>query len=124
MHSREFKMNDRTIIIICGAGIVSGKEIVSLLLGAGLRAEGWSPRFVTSMWSDGRFVRRLEEDGFKYDRLHIGFISASLSRSALLMTLTQLKCWPALIYRYTRLMADACPRIVIHTNWHHALLLL
>ena len=109
---------------MCGAGIVSGKEIVSLHLARGLRDAGWNPEFVTSSWSDGEYVRRLKHDGFKYQRLRMGFISASLRLDPLLMTLDQLRFWPALAYRYTRLIKATAPRTVIHTNWHHALLLL
>ena len=115
---------DHTIEIVCGAGIVSGKEIVSLHLARGLRGAGWNPEFATSTWSDGEFVRRLEQDSFKYQRLRIGFISASLRLDPILMTLDQLRFWPALAYRYTRLIKATAPRAVIHTNWHHALLLL
>jgi glycosyltransferase involved in cell wall biosynthesis len=113
-----------TIQIVCGAGTVSGKEIVSVLLAQGLRDAGWSPEFITSRWGDGEFVRRLKHDGFKYQLLRLGFISASLRISPLLMTLDQLRFWPALAYRYNRLINSTTPRAVIHTNWHHALLLL
>src|ERR1700675_2884618 len=115
---------DRTVEIVCPAGIVSGKEIVSLHLARGLRDAGWHPEFVTSSWGDGEFVRRLERDGFKYQRLRLGFIPATLRLDPLLMTLDQLRFWPALAYRYTRLIKAKAPRAVIHTNWHHALLLL
>src|SRR3979411_2391793 len=90
------------VLIVCGAGIVSGKEIVSLHLARGLRDAGWNPQFVTSKWSDGEFVRRLEKEGFKYQRLRIGIISASLRIVPLLMTLDQLSYWPALAYGYSR----------------------
>jgi glycosyltransferase involved in cell wall biosynthesis len=113
-----------TVLIVCGAGIVSGKEIVSLHLARGLRDAGWNPEFVTSSWSDGSFVRRLEQDGLKYQRLRLGFISASLGLDTLLMTLDQLRFWPALLYRYARHIKATAPQAVIHTNWHHALLLL
>ena len=113
-----------TIELVCGAGIVSGKEVVSLLLAQGLRDAGWKVEFITSLWGDGEFVRRLDERGFKYSRLRIGFISASLRIEPLMMTLDQMRYWPVLAYRYTRLIAVAEPRAVIHTNWHHALLLL
>jgi glycosyltransferase involved in cell wall biosynthesis len=112
-----------TVLIVCGAGIVSGKEIISLHLARGLRDTGWNPEFVTSSWSDGEFVRRLEQDGFNYQRLRLGFISATLRLDPLLMTLDQLRFWPALAYRYTRLIKATAPDAVIHTNWHHALLL-
>jgi glycosyltransferase involved in cell wall biosynthesis len=112
-----------TVLIVCGAGIVSGKEIVSLHLARGLRDAGWNPQFVTSSWSDGEFVRRLEQDGFNYQRLRLGFISATLRLDPLLMTLDQLRFWPALAYRYTQLIKATASHAVIHTNWHHALLL-
>jgi glycosyltransferase involved in cell wall biosynthesis len=113
-----------TVLIVCPAGIVSGKEIVSLHLARGLCDAGWNPEFVTSSWGDGEFARRLEQDGFKYQRLRLGFISASLRLDPLLMTLDQLRFWPALACRYTRLIKATTPRAVVHTNWHHALLLL
>ena len=39
---------DRTVLMVCGAGLVSGKEIVCLLLARGLRDAGWNPEFMTS----------------------------------------------------------------------------
>ena len=72
----------------------------------------------------GEFIRRLERDGFEYQRLRIGFISASLRIAPLIMTLDQLRYWPALAYGYGCLIKSSEPRAVIHTNWHHALLLL
>lgn len=117
-------MQSPNVQIVCGAGIVSGKEIVSLLLARGLRETGWNPEFVTSRWGDGEFVSRLEQQGFKYRSLRIGFISASFRIVPLLMTLDQLRYWPALAYGYNRLINSTAPQAVIHTNWHHALLLL
>lgn len=115
---------NRTVQIVCGAGLVSGKEIVCLLLARGLRDAGWNPGFMTSRWSDGEFVQRLERDGFKFDLLRLGFISASPRLAPALMTLDQLRCWPALAYGYMHRVAATSPRVIIHTNWHHALLLL
>ena len=113
-----------TVKIVCGAGYVSGKEIVSLSLACGLREAGWNVEFVTSQWGDGEFVRRLDQDGFKYQRLRIGFISTSLRIKQLIMTLDQMRYWPALACGYVSLVGAAAPRAVIHTNWHHALLLM
>jgi glycosyltransferase involved in cell wall biosynthesis len=113
-----------TVCIVCGAGMVSGKEVVSLSLARGLRSAGWNPQFITSRWNDGDFVRRLEGDGFSFGLLRLGFISASLQPAPLLMTLDQMRYWPALAYGYTRLVAATAPRAVIHTNWHHLLLLM
>jgi glycosyltransferase involved in cell wall biosynthesis len=113
-----------TVCIVCGAGMVSGKEVVSLSLARGLRSAGWNPQFITSQWNDGDFVRRLECDGFSFGLLRLGFVSASLRAKPLLMTLDQMRYWPALAYGYTRLVAATSPRAVIHTNWHHLLLLL
>jgi glycosyltransferase involved in cell wall biosynthesis len=115
---------NRSVQIVCGAGLVSGKEIVCLLLARGLRDAGWNPEFMTSRWSDGEFVRRLERDGFKFDLLRLGFISASPRLKPALMTVDQLRYWPALAYGYLRRVAATSPRAIVHTNWHHALLLL
>jgi hypothetical protein len=52
------------VVIVCPAGIVAGKEIISLALARGLRAQGWDPEFVTSSWNDGEFIRRLESEYF------------------------------------------------------------
>jgi glycosyltransferase involved in cell wall biosynthesis len=112
------------VLIVCGAGIVSGKEIVSLHLARGLRDAGWNPQFVTSKWGSGDFVRRLENDGFAYQRLPLGFISKSLRVEPMLMTLDQLRYWPSLAHGYVQAVKKIAPRAVIHTNWHHVLLLL
>jgi glycosyltransferase involved in cell wall biosynthesis len=117
-------MTTGTVSIVCAAGMVSGKEVVSLALARGLRSAGWDPRFVTSRWSNGDFVRRLQCDGFPFELLRLGFVSASLRTEPLLKTLDQMRYWPALAYGYRRLVTATAPRAVIHTNWHHALLLL
>src|SRR5262249_7304336 len=110
--------------IVCSAGIVSGKEIISLHLARGLRASGWDVEFMTSRWGDGEFARRLKHDQFKFQLLRLGFISASLRLAPILMTLDQARYWPALAYKYYRLIATRKPLAVLHTNWHHALILL
>jgi len=114
----------RTVQIVCGAGLISGKEIVSLHLGRGLRDAAWNVQFVTSKWGDVEFIRRLEHDGFAYQRLRLGFISVTPRIEPLLMTLDQLRFWPALVGGYMRLVKRTDPQAVVHTNWHHTLLLL
>jgi glycosyltransferase involved in cell wall biosynthesis len=119
-------MNDagRRIQIMCAAGLVSGKEIVTLTLAKGLRERGWDVQFITSSWCAPEFIRRLEAEKFVYRQLRIGFISASLRIDPLLMTLDQLRYWPQLASRYRKLIARTSPAVVLYTNWHHALLLL
>jgi len=113
-----------TVSIVCAAGMVSGKEVASLCLARGLRDAGWNAEFMTSRWNDGEFVRRLESDGFAYEFLRLGFVSASLRAKPLLMTLDQMRYWPALACGFNHLVSSTAPRAVIHTNWHHLLLLL
>jgi hypothetical protein len=43
------------VAIICGAGIVSGKEVMALELGKGLRDVGIEVQYVTSRWARGEF---------------------------------------------------------------------
>src|SRR5207244_3822385 len=61
---------------------------------------------------------------FTYQSLRLGFISGSLRIEPILMTLDQMRYWPLLAYGYVRAVKKIAPRAVIHTNWHHALLLL
>lgn len=112
------------IAIVCGAGIVSGKEIMALELGQGLREAGLAVHFVTSRWGSGEFGRRAEAASFSTDRMWLGYISATRRVSEIRMTLDQMRRWPELVIAYLRFLRAFRPDKVIHTNWHHALLLL
>jgi len=111
------------VAIVCGAGIVSGKEVMALELGQGLREAGIEIHFVTSRWGSGEFGRRTEAAGFPTYRLWLGFISATLRLDCIWMTLDQLWHWPALFIRYRQFLKKVSPTKVVHTNSHHALLL-
>ena len=111
------------VAIICGAGIVSGKEIVALELGKGLREAGIEIHFVTSRWGSGDFGRRAEALRFPVSRLWLGFISATLRLAPIWMTVDQIRRWPALLMGYRRFLREVKPAKVIHTNWHHSILL-
>ena len=110
-------------LIICGAGIVSGKEIMALELGQGLSQRGRSVHVITSFWNNGDFPNRLKQLQIPTHILPIGFISATLTKRNLEMTLEQMRRWPALLYGYSRLLQLLTPQKIIHTNWHHLLLL-
>jgi glycosyltransferase involved in cell wall biosynthesis len=109
--------------IICGAGMVSGKEIMALELGRGLRQKGHSVAFVSSLWGDGAFHQRLAELGFTINPMRLGFISATLSIRCLWMTIDQLVRLPSLWLNYRKHLQYTNPEQVIHTNWHHLLML-
>src|SRR5882724_7565996 len=111
------------VAIVCGAGIVSGKEVMALELGQGLRESGVEVYFITSRWGSGEFGRRTEAAGFPTYRLWLGFISATLRLDCIWMTLDQLWHWPALFIGYRRFLKKVSPAKVVHTNWHHVLLL-
>jgi hypothetical protein len=85
-------MKTRKVYIICGGAYVAGKEIVSLVLGRGLRDAGFDPDFVTSLWTNGDFTRRLQENHFSYRALRIGFISATLRLEPLRCTCSYVTC--------------------------------
>lgn len=112
------------ILIVCGAGYVSGKEAMALELGQGLARNGEAVSFITSFWNNGDFIKRLEQAGLPNNRLPIGFISATLTAECLRMTAEQVLYLPSLLRGYGRLLRFLNPRRVVHTNWHHALLLL
>ncbi len=111
-------------LIICGAGIVSGKEIMALELGEGLVQRGRSVHFITSFWNNGDFSERLKRHELSVHILPIGFISATLTKRCLEMTLEQVRRWPGLLYGYSSLLRLLRPQKIIHTNWQHLLLLL
>jgi glycosyltransferase involved in cell wall biosynthesis len=111
-------------LIICGAGIVSGKEIMALELGEGLNQRGRSVHFITSFWNNGDFPNRLKQLRIPTHILPIGFISATLTKRCLEMTLEQVRRWPSLLWGYSSLVRRLRPQKVVHTNWHHLLLLL
>jgi glycosyltransferase involved in cell wall biosynthesis len=111
------------VSIICGAGMLSGKEMMALELGRGLRKAGHEISYVTSLWGDGKFLSRLNELGFTKACMRIGFISATLTLECLRMTADQLLRMPGLWLDYARFLKRETPDQIIHTNWHHLLVL-
>jgi glycosyltransferase involved in cell wall biosynthesis len=103
---------------------VSGKEIASLNLADGLRERGYDVNFLTSRWNNGDFQARLSTKTFPSKILPLGFISKSLDPYALKCTLHQLVFWPALALHFNSLVKRSQNQVLVHTNWHHALLLL
>src|SRR5262249_17163671 len=110
--------------IVCAAGYVSGKEITSLNLAEGLRERNYDVNFVTSRWNNGDFQARLSTNTFPNKILPLGFISKSLDPYSVKCTLHQLVFWPALALHFNSLVKRSRNQVIVHTNWHHALLLL
>lgn len=111
------------ILFVCGAGTVSGREIATLNLMEGLRQRGHDVRCVASTWGDGQFALRLSAQGIKHLSLPLGFISKTLSWSALWMTLDQLRRVPQLWTGFRRYRREFEPDIVVQTNFHHVFML-
>lgn len=112
-----------SILIVCGGGYVSGKEIVTLELGQGLAHSGQPVSVIASSWSNNDFVTQLRLAGLPARTLPIGFISATLKPKPMLMTGEQIWFLPSLLRGYARVLRTLTPRNVVHTNWHHLLLL-
>jgi len=112
------------ILIVCGAGYVSGLEVINLNLIEGFRQRGHDVRVLTSTWGDGDFVKRLEDLCIPYKRLPLGFISKTLSWSAIRMTLDQLLKMPELWLGYWHFVGDFDPDIILQSNFHHLFVLL
>jgi len=111
------------IAIVCGAGIVSGKEIMALELAKGLRDRGCEVEVVTSYWGNGEFRRRLQDEKLPTHILRLGFISATLNFESMQMTAHQMVFWPSLLMSYRQFLRKTKPDKIVHTNWHHVLLL-
>lgn len=112
------------VLFVSGAGYVSGKEIVTLTLAKCLRDEGRTVHVLSSTWNDGDFLRRLRQADLHHSTLPLGFISSTLVWNAMAMTAEQVGRLPELLWRYGRVLRTHRPHRVVHTNWHHALLLL
>lgn len=96
---------------------------MSLELAEGLCEHGRPVVCVTSRWGNGDFAARLQALGIPSYRMRLGFISATLSWDCLRMTADQMCRWPGLLWDYARFLREARPQRVVHTNWHHLLLL-
>lgn len=111
------------ILLICGAGIVSGKEIMSLHLLKELKRKGHNCFCIVSSWGSNDFRERLNEIEVPLYNLRIGFISKTLTWSAMRMSFIQVFFLPGLLVRYFFLKRRLKPDVVIHTNFHHTFLL-
>lgn len=111
------------ILFICGAGIISGKEIITLSLIEGLRAHGHEVRCITSTWGCDEFGKRLEANETPYIRTALGFISKTLTWSAVRMTIHQMLKMPRLWMDYKSYLREFEPDVVVQSNFHHAFVL-
>jgi glycosyltransferase involved in cell wall biosynthesis len=111
------------VILICGAGIVSGKEIMTLHLFREMKRRGHECFCIVSSWGSIDFRSRLTEIGVPFYNLRIGFISKTLTWSAIRMTMIQVFYLPGLLWKYASLNRRLKPDVVIHTNFHHTFLL-
>jgi glycosyltransferase involved in cell wall biosynthesis len=96
---------------------------MGLELGQGLHAAGMPVVYITSKWGDGSFNRRLDDIGLPHHRIRLGFISATLSLDCMRMTADQLIHLPKMLIDYRGILVRERPSRVIHTNWHHVLLM-
>jgi glycosyltransferase involved in cell wall biosynthesis len=100
-----------------------GKEVVTLSLLKGLRDRGHSVKCITSAWRDGKFEKRLRELSIPAITLPLGFISKTLSWPAIAMTLEQAWKLPSLWRGYRKAINSFKPHIVLHSNFHHVVVL-
>jgi glycosyltransferase involved in cell wall biosynthesis len=111
------------ILFVCGAGLISGKEIITLALIDGLRARGHEVACVTSTWGTGEFADKLVAGKTPHTRIPLGFISKTFSWPAIRMTLHQLLKAPRLWAGYRSYLRAFKPDVVVQSNFHHAFLL-
>ena len=97
---------------------------MALELGQALRVNGEDVVFLASCWNNNDFLTHLQIADLPAKTLHLGFISAKLTTRCLRMTGEQIWHLPELYWRYEHLLRAVKPKRVIHTNWHHLLLLL
>jgi glycosyltransferase involved in cell wall biosynthesis len=78
---------------------------------------------VYSSWNDGEFRKLLEDESIPSVSMPLGFISKKLSWTTAGMTLDQFRRVPSLWFKYRKVLSDFKPTIVVHTNFHHLILL-
>ena len=111
------------ILIICGAGYISGKEKVMFSLLKGFAKEEIIVNCITSTWGNGQFENLLVSEKISFSKVRLGFISKTLNWKAIRMTIEQAFYWPKLLYDYCKIIAAFKPDVVIHSNFHHLFLL-
>jgi len=111
------------IIVICGAGYVSGKEKIMFSLLKGFKDKGHEVFCITSSWGNGQFEELMISENIRYSKIRLGFISKTFNWKAIVMTLDQLRYLPKMFYDYSRIVSRFKPDIIIHTNFHHLFLL-
>src|SRR5690349_7300197 len=105
------------ILIVCGGGIIGGKEVMSLELARGLQTNSLDVHLLTSTWGTTDFQQRLAEGGIQFDLLPLGFISSTLTLQCLSWTYGQIERWSELVRGYKSLLQKIRPSKIIHTNW-------
>jgi glycosyltransferase involved in cell wall biosynthesis len=116
-------LKKKNVLVVCGAGIVSGKEIMTLQLLNSLKERGHDCYCITSDWGSDDFKKRLKDIDIPYSSIRIGFISKTFSWRAIRMTLHQGLYVPWMLMRYLSIVRKQKPDVVIHTNFHHLFLL-
>lgn len=111
------------ILIVCGGGYVYGLEKAVFGLAREMRRLGAEIRFATTTWRDGSFEEMLRAESFAFHPMPLGFISKSLRPANLKMTLDQALRLPRLWREFGRLRREFRPDAILHTNFHHLLVL-
>lgn len=111
------------LLVVCGAGVVYGRELVTLSLIEGLRQRGHEIQCLATTWGDGKFAKLLEQVSVPYTCLPLGFISKTVSWPAMWMTLDQIRKLPTLWRGYRKLIKEFRPDIIVHSNFHHIFVL-
>lgn len=111
------------IMIICGAGYVSGKEKIMLSMLKGFRDAGDDVFCLTSSWGNGQYEKLMIDEKIPFKKIRLGFITKTLDLKAMRMTLEQLIYWPGMLLAYRKAVKRFNPDAVIHTNFHHLFLL-
>ena len=111
------------LLVVCGAGVVYGREQVTISLIEGLRDRGHEIHCLASTWGDGEFAKLLEKSSIPYTPLPLGFISKTVSWPAIWMTMDQMHKLPALWRGFRKLIKSFRPDIIVHSNFHHIFVL-
>lgn len=111
------------ILYVCGDGIFSGLERITLQLVTAARSRGHEVLCLGSLWGSGEFTAKILEEQVPLERTWLGFISLTPRWQPLRMTFAQLRALPAVRRDFRRIVCEWRPDIIHFSNFHHVFLL-
>jgi glycosyltransferase involved in cell wall biosynthesis len=111
------------ILTVCSNYRVFGAETITLKMLEGFRQNGHEQLAVTSIFTDGEYSRRLQMIGIPERQLGLGAVTKKLSLKAMWWMANTLARLPTALVKWTRILREFQPDVVVFTGSRQCLLL-